>query len=173
MRDVGAGLELEHVGGMTLERLAARIHHDQLRAALGRLFEEGRSDGMVLGRVGADHDDDVGILALVEGRGDRRRADRLQQCGDRGGMAEPGAVIDVVGSESGAHQLLKEISLFVGALGGAKAGERLRAVAVANCFQAGGGAVERFLPGRRRGNASKDWPGRPRRAHACARRPCG
>ena len=79
------------------ERLAARIHHDQLGAALGGLLEEGRGDRMVLGRVGADHDDDVGVLALVEGRGHRRRADAFEQRRDRRGVAEPRAVIDVVG----------------------------------------------------------------------------
>ena len=57
--------------GVALERLAARIHDDELRAALGGLLEEGRRHRMVLGRIGADDDDDVGILALVEGRGDR------------------------------------------------------------------------------------------------------
>ena len=57
-------------------------------------------------------------------------------------------MIDVVGAEPGAHQLLKQIRLLVGALGGAEAGERLRAVAIANFLQAGGGAVEGLVPGR-------------------------
>ena len=48
--------------GVALERLPARVHDDQLGAALGRLLEEGGGDRMVLGRVGADHDDDVGVL---------------------------------------------------------------------------------------------------------------
>ena len=103
---------------------------------------------MVLGRVGADDDDDVGILALVEGRGHRRRADAFQQRRHRGGVAEPRAVIDIVGAEAGAHQLLEQIGLFVRALGRAEAGERARPVAVADFLQAGGGAVERLFPGR-------------------------
>jgi hypothetical protein len=76
-RDVGAVLELHHLPGVALERLAARIHHDQLGAGFGRLLEEGRGDRVVLGRIGADDDDDVGVLALVEGRGHRRRPDAL------------------------------------------------------------------------------------------------
>src|SRR5262245_64065208 len=63
-------------------------------------------------------------------------------------MTEPRAVIDVVGAEAGAHQLLEEISLLVRALGRAEARERLRTVAVANCLEAAGGAVKRLLPGR-------------------------
>ena len=148
-RDVGAVLELHHLPGMALERLAARIHHDELGAALGRLLEEGRGDGVVLGRIGADDDDDVGVLALVEGRGHRRRADALQQRRHRRRVAEPRAVVDIVGAEAGANQLLEQISLFVRAFGRAEAGERARAVTVADFHQALGGAVERLLPGRR------------------------
>ena len=125
-RDVGAVLELHHLPGVALERLAARVHHDQLGAALGRLLEEGRGDRMVLGRVGADHDDEVGVLALVEGRRHRRGADAFEQRRHRRGVAQPRAVIDIVGAEAGAHELLEQIGLFVRALGGAEAGERLR-----------------------------------------------
>ena len=77
-RHVGAVLELHHLPGVALERLPARVHDDELGAALGRLLEEGGGDRVVLGRVGADHDDEIGILALVEGRGHRRRADAFQ-----------------------------------------------------------------------------------------------
>ena len=62
-RDVGVGLELHHLPGVALQRLAARVHHDQLGAALGGVLEEGRGDRMVLGRVGADDEDDFGVLA--------------------------------------------------------------------------------------------------------------
>ena len=69
--NVAARLELQHVRGMALQRLAARVHHDQRLAALGRLLEEGRGDRVVLGRVGADHDDHVGIHRRGERRGHR------------------------------------------------------------------------------------------------------
>src|SRR5712692_3666289 len=72
-------------------------------------------------------------------------------------MAEPGAVIDIVGAETGAHQLLKKIGLLVGTLGGTKTSERPGAVAIPNSFQAGGGAVERFLPSR--GPEMRPWIG--------------
>ena len=144
---VGAVLELHHLPGVALKRLPARVHHHQLGAALGRLLEEGGGDRMVLGRVGADDDDEVGILALVEGRGHRRRADAFQQRRDRGGVAQPRAVVDIVGAEAGAHQLLEQIGLFVRALGRAEAGQRARAVAVADFLQAGSGALHRLFPG--------------------------
>jgi hypothetical protein len=133
---------------MALERLAARIHHDELGAALGRLLEKGRGDRMVLGGIGADDDDDVGVLAFVEGCSDRSRPNTFEQSRHRRGMAQPGAMIDIVGAETGAHQLLEQVSLFVGAFGRAEAGQRLRPVAVADFLQTASGAVERFLPSR-------------------------
>src|SRR5450759_3964212 len=103
---VGAVLELHHLPGVALERLPARVHHHQLGAALGRLLEESGGDRMVLGRVGPDDNNKVGILALVEGRGHRGRADAFQQRRHRGGVAQPRAVVDIVGAKAGAHQLL-------------------------------------------------------------------
>ena len=124
-RDVAAGLELQHVGRVALQRLAARVHHDERLAALGGLLEVGRGDRVVLGRVGADHDDHVGVHRRGERRGDRARADVLQQRRDRGGVAQPRAVVDVVGAEAGADQLLEQVGLLVRALGRAEAGERV------------------------------------------------
>src|SRR6185295_13675075 len=49
---------------------------------------------------------------------------------------------------AGADELLEEIGLFVGALGGAEAGQRVRAIAVADFHEALGGAIHRLLPGR-------------------------
>src|SRR5262245_24547636 len=63
-------------------------------------------------------------------------------------MAKASAVIDVVGAESGAHQLLENISFFVRALGGAEACQRLRAVTITDFLESGGSFVESFLPGR-------------------------
>ena len=77
--DIGAVAELEHVGGMALERLPARIHDNELGAALRRLLEEGRGDRVIFGRIGADHDDDVGVAAFIERRRHRAGADAFHQ----------------------------------------------------------------------------------------------
>ena len=102
--------------------LAARVHHDQLGAALRRLLEEGRGDRVVFGRVRADDDDHVGIGRRGERRRHRARADPLHQRRDRRGVAEPRAVVDIVAAEAGAHQLLEQIGLLVRALGRAEPG---------------------------------------------------
>ena len=86
-RDIGPGDELKHVGRMSAERLAARVHHDQGLAGLGRVLEECRRHRVVHRRVGADDDDDLGVRALEERRGDSARIDSLHQGGNRRGVA--------------------------------------------------------------------------------------
>ena len=130
--DVAAIPELQHVRGVAIERGAARVHHDELRPAFRRLLEIGCGNRVVLGRIGADHDDHVGILDRREGCGHRARADGLHERCHRGGMAQPRAVIDIVRSESDPHQLLEEIGLLVGTFGRAKTGQCLAAVALAD-----------------------------------------
>jgi hypothetical protein len=147
-RDVGAGLELQHVRGVLLERLPARVHDDQGLALLGRLLEVGRGDRVVLGRIGADHDDHVGVPDRGERGGDRARADVLQERRHRAGVAKARAVVDVVRAEPGADQLLDEVGLLVRPLGRAEAGKRARAVAIADRAQALRGPVQSLLPAR-------------------------
>ena len=67
---------------------------------LANCLKIGRGDRVVLGRVGADDDGDIGVLDLVEGRRHGAGADILHQRRDRGGVAEPGAVVDVVVAEA-------------------------------------------------------------------------
>ncbi len=146
-RDIAAGLERQMLGGMARQRLPARVHHDQLGAALGRVLDEGRSHRVIDRRIGADHDDDFGVH---RGRERRRHCAGIQafhQGCDRRGVAQPGAVIDIVGAEAGAHQLLEQIRLFVGALGRTETGERFHALLVANLDQAPGRDIERLFPG--------------------------
>ena len=101
-RHVGAGLELQNVARDLRQPgvLTARVHHDQLGAARGGVLEIGRGDGMVLRRPRADDDDAVGVLGGRERRRDRARVQAFHQRGDRRGVAQPRAVIDVVGAEA-------------------------------------------------------------------------
>ena len=70
---------------------------------------------MGVGRIGADHHHDVGLLDRIEvlgaGGGPERRAEAI--AGRR--MAHPRAGIDIVVAEAGADQLLHQERLFVGA----------------------------------------------------------
>ena len=83
---------------------------------------------------------------VVERGGDRAGADPLHQRRHRGGVAQPRAMVDVVGVEAGADQLLEQVGLLVAALGRAEAGQGVAAVAVAHRGQPAGGHLERLVP---------------------------
>src|SRR5215467_13420260 len=63
-------------------------------------------------------------------------------------MAQPGAVIDVVGAEALADQLLKKIGLLIGSLGRAEAGDRPPALALVDSLQSKSRLGEGLLPAR-------------------------
>src|SRR5215468_140464 len=63
-------------------------------------------------------------------------------------MTQPRAVIDVVGPQRGADQLLKEIRFLVGALRRAEARQRPGAVGLLDCPQPGSDQVEGLIPRR-------------------------
>ena len=133
--------------GVARQRLPARVDHDQLGAALGRILDIGRGYRMIDGRIGADHDDHIGVHRGGKRRRHRARIQPLHQRCDRGGVAQPRAVIDVVGAEAGAHQLLEQIGLFVRSLGRTETGQRLDPLLIADLEESLGGDVECLLPG--------------------------
>ena len=146
-RHIGSRIELQHVRGVALELLAARIHDDEgLR--LGGLLEEGRRHRMIFRRVAAGNDDDIGVLAGGKGRRHGTGADALQQRYHRRGVTEARAVVHVVGAEARAHQLLHQIRLFVGSFRRSESGQSLGSVAVSNAFETRGGDVQRLFPAR-------------------------
>ena len=94
----------------------------------------------------------------------------FEQRGDARRVAQPRAMVDVVAAKAGAHQLLEQVGLFVAALGRAEAGERLRAVRVAQPCEAAAGELERLFP-RRLAEDVEDAVGvHRRRRRAWARR---
>ena len=60
-RDITAGAEAQGRRRVPRQRVAARVHHKNLGAALCRLLEESGGHRVVFGRAGTDHNDDVGI----------------------------------------------------------------------------------------------------------------
>ena len=73
-----------------------------------RFFMPRGEDRVAVGRVGADHQDDVGLLDGLEIlRAGRGAEGRLQAVAGRR-VADAGAGIDIVVAEAGADQLLDE-----------------------------------------------------------------
>ena len=62
-------------------------------------------------------------------------------------MTEPRAVVDVVGTEPGADQLLKQIGFFVRALGRTEASERIGPVPIPNLGNFCRHQTQRLIPG--------------------------
>ena len=62
-------------------------------------------------------------------------------------MAEPGAVVHVVGSEPGADHPHERVILLVAALGGGERGERAGALRIADAKELLGGEAHRLIPG--------------------------
>ena len=145
-RDVAARLESEPMRGVAHQILAARIDDDQLRAALRRLLEERGRDRMIHGRPSADDDDALRVHRGVERRGHGARADAFHERRDGRRVAEPRAVIDVVGFEARAHELLEQVGLLVRALRRAEARQRLAAALVENLLEPLGRARQRLFP---------------------------
>src|SRR6185437_8954474 len=105
-RDVGAGLQLAVDVRVVGHLVGARVDIDDRRAVAPGLLEEAGGDRVVGRRVAAGDDRDLGVDHVAVGRGDRAGTDPLEQRGHAGGVAEPGAVVDVVGVEPGPDQLL-------------------------------------------------------------------
>ena len=144
--NIGAQRKAHRAMGITPQRLTARIEADDPGAALGRLLEVGGSDRVIGLGVAADQHHQISLKRLHEGRGDRARADALDQRRNRAGMAQPRTVVDMVGAKAGAHQLLKQPRFFVGAFGATETGKCVRPVGVTQSHQAMGGKIERFVP---------------------------
>ena len=68
-RDVGAGPQRQVIVGLDVRRAheidAARIDDDQLRAGAQPLLHPRGEDRMRVGRIGADHQDDVGLARPI------------------------------------------------------------------------------------------------------------
>src|SRR5262249_34189499 len=100
-----------------------------------------------VGRVGADHDHAVGLLDAVEVLRARRFAERgLEPVAGRR-VADARAGVDVVVAERGAHQLLHEVGLLVGAARTGDRADRAAAVLRLDALDLRRRVRDRLLPG--------------------------
>jgi hypothetical protein len=118
-RDIGAGLQLQVLGGADVRAAhqldAARVDHDQPRALAHAALQARGEHRVRVGRVGADDDDQVGALDRLGSLRAGRGAEGLAQAVAGGRVADARAGVDVVAAEGGAHQLLHQVGFLVGA----------------------------------------------------------
>src|SRR3972149_2403479 len=90
-----------------------RVDDDQIGAAQDLFLDPGADDRMVLGYVRAINENGAGALDVVEGVGRRAGAEYHLHGGGGGGVTDPRAAVDVVGSKNGSGEFLREIIFFV------------------------------------------------------------
>ena len=145
-RHIGVGLERQMAPGVAGQISAARVHQHQARAPLHRIFDPGGRHRVVGAGVGANHHDQLGLGHIAHRVAHRPRAHPFEQCGHAGGVAQAGAVVDVVAAKTGAHQFLKQISFFIAALGRTKSGQTLGPVLLAQAHQTLSRQIQSFVP---------------------------
>ena len=109
-------------------------------------FEAGGGDGVALGHVGADGEDGIGLVHVLEGVGHGASSDLSGQTGHGGSVSSTTAVVDMVGSKPGSYKLLHGVG---GSVGGAPGGDAVDGVATVFCFRfrkSFGGFFEGLIP---------------------------
>ena len=119
-RDIGVSLELEFAPRMAAKLSAAWIGDDQFCAVLDRVFYPGCRHRMVRGRVGTNEENDFGLGDIGHLIGHRAGSHSFEQCRYRRCVAQPRAMVNVIGAKSRADQLLEQIRFFIAALGAAE-----------------------------------------------------
>ena len=141
---VGADEEVGALGHLVL----AEVGDDEaLAVQLVGTFYAGGEDRVGLGGIGADDEDQAGFFDVGDGAGVAAILDSTRKAHGGGGLAVARTVVDVVGADDGAGQLLHQVALFVGALGGGDEGESVGAVGGFDFGELGGDEGEGFVPG--------------------------
>jgi hypothetical protein len=104
----------------------ARIGDDDFGPVLLGAKDPGGDQGMGDGGVGADDENAVGLLELLDGVGHRPTSECCGKTCHGGAVSESGAVIDVVGADCRPGEFLQQVVLLVGHLGRGQKGDRCR-----------------------------------------------
>ena len=96
--EVGARRDLQEQVGLVGGGGAARVDDDQLGARLDPLHHPQEQDRVAVGHVGADDEEDVGVVEVLVRAGRAVRAERQLVAGARAGHAQPGVRLDLVGA---------------------------------------------------------------------------
>ena len=125
----------------------ARVCRDQLRSPEGRLLHPRAGDRVRRRRVGADDQNHVGALDVVEGARAAGAPERLAERVRGGGVADTRAVVDVVRADGRAEDALHRVAVLVRRTRRREPGDRVRPVLGLDAEKLRGDAVERLLPG--------------------------
>src|ERR1035441_6633897 len=102
--------------------------------------------GMALGGVAADDEHQTGLLDIVDGARVATVPDSAEQPHGSRRLAISRAIIDVVGPDHGAGQLLHQEGFFVGAFRRGDEGQRVRTVRDLDLAETAGDQVQSLIP---------------------------
>ena len=150
---IGVGIKAQAAPGMARQIGPARIGNDNLQTAPGRILHPTRRHGMIAGGIGANHQNQLGMLDVAHLVADGTRAQSFQQSRHAGGVAQTRAVVHIVGTKTGAHQFLEQIGFLIAALGRAQTRQCLPAMLIAQLSQRTRCQIQRLVPTGRTENA--------------------
>ena len=136
----------EQIGALSHFMLAQVGHYELLAAKFVRPFHAGGQDGMRLGGVAANDDDEAGIFYVLDGTGIATVTHRAEQAHRGRGLAITGTIVHIVRADDGAGQLLHEIAFLVRAFGRGDESERVGPAAGLDFRQPARNQAERFIP---------------------------
>ena len=144
---VGAGRDRQEQIGFLCRRRAARINHDDARAAIVAVRHDAlEQHGMAPGRVRTDENDQIGAVEILVGAGHGVGAESAPMARDRRGHAEPGIRVDVGRADKSLHQLVGDVIILGEQLAGEIEGNRLRPIARDDPLEIFGDRIERRIP---------------------------
>ena len=129
--------------------MLARIDHQQLLAAqLVRALDLGGDHRMVLGDIAADQDDQIGAFDVLDRAGVSAVTDGAEQALGRRVLTVARGIVDAVGADDQARDLLRQIGFLVAGLARSDEADAVGAVRVADVEQAPRDEIQRLVPGR-------------------------
>jgi hypothetical protein len=144
--DIGPNADGEVKVGELGEAGSAGVGDDEFGSFGEGFFEAGGGDRMALGHVGADGEDGIGFVHVLEGIGHCASSDLSGQTGHGGSVSGSTTVIDVVGPEAGSNEFLHRVGGFVWGPPGGDAENTMSSVLRFRFRESGGGGFERFVP---------------------------
>ncbi len=147
-RAVGAGLQSQEQVGVAGGVGAARIDHDDARAALLFVGEHAlEQHRMAPGGVGAGQHQQVGLVEILVATRHGIGAERAAVAGDRRRHAQPRIGVDIGAADEPLHQFVGDVIVLGQQLPREIKRHRAGAVARDDVMQAVGDVVERVAPG--------------------------
>lgn len=124
----------------------ARVGDDELGSFGEGFFEAGGGDGVALGHVGADGEDGVGFVHVLERIGHCASSDLSGQTGHGGSVSGSTTVIDMMRPEAGSDEFLHRVGGFVWSAAGGDSKNTMSAVLGFRFGESFGGFFESLIP---------------------------